>query len=63
VLNENAKMGHRAEIHRCQNVGILKKIDMQGIRPPLRHCEIEEDLLMQAEKTPEPLSHPYTRAI
>jgi hypothetical protein len=26
------------------------------------YCEIEEDLLTQTEKTPEPLSHPYAKA-
>jgi hypothetical protein len=37
----------------------IKKLDLQGVRPPPRHCKIED--LTQAKKTPEPLSHLYTR--
>jgi hypothetical protein len=43
--------------------GFYKKTWPEGVKRPQRYCEIEEDLLAQAKKTPEPLSHPYTRVM
>jgi hypothetical protein len=40
----------------------IKKTRPAGGKAPPGHCCKREDLLTQAEKTPEPLPHPDTRA-
>jgi hypothetical protein len=44
---------------KCCNI----KTQTYRVRPPPRYYKIEEDILTQVEKTIEPLSHPYIRAM
>jgi hypothetical protein len=39
-----------------------KNLNLQGVRPPPSIAVIEEDLLIQTEKTPKPLRHSKTGA-